>query len=334
MLRRLWLFQQRCGCKFGLTHLSKRAFSEEQKFLNVAVIGAPNAGKSTWVNHIVGLRVSAVTHVAHTTRSQANGILNIDNTQLVFTDTPGTVVLEEARRLKMHRNHIRLPKMIAAGSDVIAVVTDAINPKTKHSIDQTTLAILQEYKHIPAILIINKVDRVLHKGQLLSLAAELLEDREKDQWGYKDYGGYSKFKEVFYTSALLGEGFEPLIEYFLSQAKPGKWVYSPDIYSDTSVEKAIAEVFRENLFTMFGQEIPWHVRQETLSIKGDEASQVAHIHQMLWWPRQSQKRYVLSKENELKEACRVQLSEMFSCVVELTFDVHVNPTLSKDDVYM
>ena len=265
MLKRITSMQLWCGCGLtvikGYRHCS--ASSANQKLLNVAIIGAPNAGKSTLVNNIVGNRVSAVTHIAHTTRTFVNGILNIDDTQLVFIDTPGVVSYHEGRRLKMDSNHIRTPNRVAGSADILAVITDVSNRKTKNYIDENILHIMSEHD-IPAILIMNKIDNLKRKEDLLLLTTLLNDDRKRDEWGYQLFGGSKCFKESFFTCAKSGEGVEDLLGYFLSQAKHSRWEYSNDIYCDSSVEAQIAEVFREKLLLIFGQEIPWQVKQVIL----------------------------------------------------------------------
>ena len=229
--------------------------------LTVALLGEPNAGKSTLVNNIVGQKVSAVSHIAHTTRTFTNGIFSIGNTQLVFTDTPGVISHHEGRRLKMDQNHIRDPRRVAGSADVLAVITDVSFRKTKDFIDETILSILHQHQEIPSILIMNKVDLLKRKEDLLFLATLLTQDRQKDEWGYKPYGGYSKFSEVFMTSAKTGDGVDDVVNYLISKATPQDWSYSPEVFTDASVGKQISEIFRESLLLLFAQEIPWQVKQ-------------------------------------------------------------------------
>ena len=110
----------------------------------------------------------------------------------------------------------------------------------------------------------NKVDLVKRKEDLLSITTLLTEDRQKDEWGYKPYGGYKNFKECFFTCAKTGEGVDPLMDYLMSQAKPDNWIYSEDVTTDLSMEFQISEIFREKLLVLFGQEIPWQVQQVNL----------------------------------------------------------------------
>lgn len=301
-----------------------------EKVLTIAIIGSPNAGKSTLVNSMVGARVSAVSHVAHTTRTFSNGILNSDNTQLVFTDTPGVVSHHEGRRLKMDKNHIRAPKRVAGSADMLAVVTDVSFRKTKDYIDESILSIMNNHCNIPAILIMNKVDMLKRKEDLLFLTTMLMQDRKKDEWGYQPFGGSSRFKECFYISAKTGDGVDPLVKYFLSQAKHSNWQYSSDIYCDASVEAQIAEVFREKVLLLFSQEIPWQVKQETILFHEDNG--VVRIHQKLTWPKKSQRRYVMTKYDELVELSKEELEYLFQCPIHITLDISQKDKMTKDDL--
>jgi len=107
----------------------------------------------------------------------------------------------------------------------------------------------------------NKTDLIRRKEDLLTLTTLLTQDREKDEWGYKPYGGTSKFRECFFTSAKTGDGIDQLLEYLLSAAQSNHWEYTDNVFTDMSTEKQISEIFREKLLVLFGQEIPWQVKQ-------------------------------------------------------------------------
>lgn len=256
-----------CGCRgvaLKIYRSSSSVNTSTEKFIKVAILGSPNAGKSTLVNSLVGNRVCAVSHVANTTRTQLNGVLTIDNTQLVLTDTPGAVSYMEGRRLKMHSTHLRSPRHATDLADMIAVVTDVGNRKTRNYIDDEVLKIIDEYSDLPVVLVLNKIDRLKRKEELLFITSILTADRKKDEWGYLPHGGSKRFSECFFTCALTSEGNDQFINYLVSVAKQGKWEYSEGAYCDTSVDTLINEVFREKLLVMFGQEIPWKVKQVSI----------------------------------------------------------------------
>ena len=143
------------------------------------------------------------------------------------------------------------------GADVIAVVVDAFNKYTRTYVHDNILNILAAYPHIPSILILNKVDLV-SKQHLIPLGENLMQSKTTDHKGIQ-FGGWDRFDEVHYVSALQCHGIQILLDYFLSTAREGAWEFDSDVYSDASYDFAISEVFREKLLTMLGQEIPWQV---------------------------------------------------------------------------
>ena len=248
---------------------SKRANSSDtaNKLLKIGVIGLPNSGKSSLVNCIVQRKVSAVSHIPHTTRISSDGIINFGKTQLVFTDTPGVVSFQEGTRLNLSKAHVRTPRRLEGSIDILTVLVDAAHKKFKNYIDSNILDIMKGLGNVPAILVMNKVDLIRRKEELLSLTTLLTEDRQKDEWGYKPFGGSSNFKECFFTSAKTGDGVDPLLNYLISQAKPMIWEYPDDVCTDLSLEFQISEIFREKLLILFGQEIPWQVQQVGILLK-------------------------------------------------------------------
>jgi len=337
-----------CGCDkvrriFSLRFLSKTSAwlfeqdvkdgrdSGSKKYLDVAVIGQPNAGKSTLINCMVGERVSVVTSREHTTRRSTKGILNIGDTQLVFTDTPGTVSYQEARRLKMHKDHIRTPLRASVGADLIAVVVDTYNKYTRTYIHDNILNILRANPDTPSILVMNKVDLV-NKTHLIPLGENLTRSKTTDQMGIQ-IGGWERFEEVHYVSANRGHGVQILLDYFVSCARVGEWEFDEHVYSDAGYDFAISEVLREKLLTMIGQEIPWQVKQNTLIFSPDETTGTVRIVQQMSWPRSSQRRYVLEKEPQLRIEATKVLEKMFRCQVDLQLIVSQKNNMTKDDVH-
>jgi len=336
-----------CGCKritnislrlLTTTYVRSTTYQQDQnttegcrKSLNIAVIGQPNVGKSSLVNRLVGERVSVVLSRSHTTRRSTRGILNVGNTQLVFTDTPGTVSYKEARRLSMHKDHIRAPLRVSGGADIIAVLVDANNRHTRSYIHDNILNILRAHPQIPSILVMNKVDMV-DKHHLVALAQNLMQKKTTDERGIP-VGGWDRFDEVHYVSAVHGQGVPILVDYLVSRARDCEWEFDSDVYTDADVEFAISEVFREKLMTLIGEEIPWQVKQETLIFTPDEHTSTLRIVQQLTWPRPSQQRYVLEKKKQLREQCTKLLENMFQCDVELELIISQKNNMRKDDVH-
>ncbi|XP_065676458.1 GTPase Era, mitochondrial-like [Hydra vulgaris] len=302
----------------------------DQKVLKVAVLGAPNAGKSTLINAAVGSRVSAVSEIKHTTRTVANGIKNIGNCQIIFTDTPGIVSYEEGHRLNMDRAHLRGPRRVAGSVDMLAIITDVASKKTRNFVDENIIEIMNSNLEVPAILILNKIDLLKRKEDLIPVASMLMQKRTKDVWGYHSYGGSERFQKCFMISAFSGDGVDDLLNYFVSSSKLGTWEYSDQIYCDSSIDFQISEVFREKLLIMFGHEIPWKVKQETVLFHGND--DVVRLHQKLTWPKKSQCRYVMTKLDQLSHACETELSKMFHSKVILTVDISQKHNMTKDDL--
>ena len=249
----------------NLEHDSKNSSKSQElaqtKLLRVAIIGEANSGKSTLTNCLIGEKICAVTAVPHTTRRQTVGVFTVGDSQIVLLDTPGIVNLPEARRLKMTREHMRAPIDAMHDADVIAVLVDATDRRRNQVIHETILTSLENHVDLPSILILNKIDNVKTKSVLLDIVCILMQDREKDDWGYKTIGGWSKFEHVFMISARTGDGIEEIKQYFAAKSKPSEWLFPADTSTDQNFEQIMQEIFREKLLQLYEHEIPWQIRQ-------------------------------------------------------------------------
>ena len=249
----------------NLEHDSKNSSKSQElaqtKLLKVAIIGEANSGKSTLTNCLIGEKICAVTAVPHTTRRQTVGVFTVGDSQIVLLDTPGIVNLPEARRLKMTREHMRAPIDAMHDADVIAVLVDATDRRRNQVIHETILTSLENHVDLPSILILNKIDNVKTKSVLLDIVCILMQDREKDDWGYKNIGGWSKFEHVFMISARTGDGIEEIKQYFAAKSKPSEWLFPADTSTDQNFEQIMQEIFREKLLQLYEHEIPWQIRQ-------------------------------------------------------------------------
>src|SRR5680860_1820278 len=189
----------------------------------VALIGAPNSGKSTLTNALVGTKVSIVTHKAQTTRGPVRGIALIGNAQVVLVDTPG--IFQPKRRLDRAMAQAAWER--AADADIVALVIDAAR-----GLDNKLAPIVEHLPNIkrPTIAVLNKVDLV-KKPDLLRLTAELL--------------ALKAFDEVFMVSALTGDGVDGLKTYFAQAMPAGPWLFPEDQLSDASLRQTPAEITRE-----------------------------------------------------------------------------------------
>ena len=215
----------------------------------VALIGAPNAGKSTLVNRLVGAKVSIVTHKVQTTRALVRGIATHRNAQIVFVDTPG--IFQPKRRLD--RAMVTTAWGGAKDADLVLVLIDAERGLTGDA--EAMLERLADVRQ-PAILVLNKVDRVARET-LLGLASAANER--------------AKFEATFMVSALTGSGCEDLLDFLAGRLPEGPWYYPEDQLSDLPMRQLAAEITREKLYLRLHQELPYssHVETEKWEEKKD-----------------------------------------------------------------
>ena len=209
----------------------------------VAVLGPPNAGKSTLINELVGAKVSIVTHKVQTTRIRIMGIATKDDSQIVFIDTPG--IFEPRRRLD--RAMVDAAWRGASDADRIMLVVDA-----KRGMDRDTARIVEglEESKRTAALVLNKIDLV-KREDLLALAAE--------------FNAAEIFDETFMISALKGDGVADILSRLAGLLPEGPWMFPEDQLSDLPQRLTAAEVTREYLFLQTHQEVPYSTTVETES---------------------------------------------------------------------
>jgi GTP-binding protein Era len=238
----------------------------------VALIGAPNAGKSTLVNQLVGAKVSIVTHKVQTTRAIVRGIAIHSNAQIVFVDTPG--IFKPKRRLDTAM--VTTAWGGAKDADVVLLLIDA-----ERGIRGDADAILERLKDVrqPMVLILNKVDRVKHET-LLALSAAANEK--------------VPFKRTFMVSALTGSGCKDLLDYLAETLPAGPWYYPEDQISDLPMRQLAAEITREKLFLRLHQELPYQSTVET-EVWKELRDGAVRIEQTIYVERESQRKIVLGK---------------------------------------
>ena len=271
----------------------------------VAVLGAPNAGKSTLVNALVGQKVAIVSAKAQTTRARLMGIALADETQIILADTPGIF----APRRRLDRAMVSAAWEGAVEADAILLVVDA---RKKKLIDIEP--ILESLKDRPErkILVLNKVDQCV-KEPLLMLAEELT--------------GRVGFDEVFFVSALSGDGVPELKERLAALMPASAWHYPEDQVSDASERLLAAEITREQLYRQLHDELPYDsaVRPESYTHRRDGSLE---IHQQIVIARDSQKPIILGKKGQrlkaIGEAARKELAELLGCKVHLFLHVKVD----------
>jgi len=277
----------------------------------VAVLGAPNAGKSTLVNALVGQKVAIVSPKAQTTRARLMGIAIAGEAQILLVDTPG--IFDPQRRLDR--------AMVAAawggteGADLVALVVDAKgrpNSRTRALIDQ--VAALKG----PKIVILNKVD-VAAKESLLGLAAELQAALDP--------------QTIYMVSALTGDGIADLKADLAARMPEGPWHFPEDQVSDASERMLAAEVTREQLYLQLHAELPYASAIETEKYEERGDGSVA-IHQQILVARDTQKAIVLgargARLKEIGSRARAELANILGRKVHLFLHVKVNPRWEED----
>lgn len=281
-----------------------------QHFGFVAVLGAPNAGKSTLVNRLVGAKVSIVSPKVQTTRSRIRGIMVQGETQIILVDTPG--IFKPSRRLD--RAMVASAWTESEESDLRLLLVDA-----QKGIDKNTQNIINnlEKNHQKTILVINKIDLVA-KEKLLPLISQLNKP--------------DLFTDTFLISAGTGENVEDLKRFLVSKMPAGFWMFPGDQLSDLPNKLFAAEVTREKLFMALQQELPYSVAVETTDFK--EQKNGIRIEQTIFVERVSQKLIVLGKNGsmikKIGEQSRRDLSRLFETPVHLFLFVKVKENWVED----
>jgi GTPase len=281
----------------------------------IAILGAPNVGKSTLLNRLVGTKVSIVTAKVQTTRRRILGITIRGAAQLAFVDTPGIFTPRPGRPLE--RALVRAAWRGAEDADQRLLVVDA-----KRGIDRDTSSILEgmrERRFERSILAINKVDLVAPPVTLPLI-------REFDRTGL--------FERVFIISALTGDGCDDLLNGLLETLPEGPWLFPEDQLSDLSQRAMAAEITREKLFQQLHQELPYSLTVETENWAAAADGAEIRIDQTIYVQRSSQKAIVLGKGGRqikaVGEAARRELEEILDTRVHLFLFVKVRERWTED----
>ena len=277
----------------------------------IALVGAPNAGKSTLLNSLVGTKVSIVTHKAQTTRAQVRGVVSEGDAQIVFVDTPG--IFTPKRRLDRAMVHSAWAG--AGDADIVALIVDAqkgLAPDVEALIEG--LANIRHRK----ILVINKIDSVPSE-KLLALT-QAINDK-------------SAFDETFMISALKGDGVDDFLAWCTANIPLGPWHFPEDQLTDLTLALTAAEVTREKLFLRIHQEIPYNATVETESFEVQKDGSYK-IGQVIYVTRDTHKKIILGKGGQSIKAigadARAELAEIFETPVHLFLFVKVRQKWADD----
>ena len=277
----------------------------------VALIGAPNAGKSTLLNSLVGSKVSIVSRKVQTTRALVRGIAIEGEAQIVFVDTPG--IFKPKRRLD--RAMVTSAWGGAGDADVIALLLDA-----RKGIDEEAEAILAKLPDLkrPKVLILNKID-LIERSRLLEMAAKVNEA--------------VPFAHTFMISALKGDGIETLKRQLAAMMPEGPWLYPEDQISDAPLRMLAAEITREKIYERLHEELPYQSTVETdqWQVRPDGS---VRIEQTVFVERDSQRKIVLGKGGQtikaIGQSARKEIAEIAEAPVHLFLFVKVRENWGDD----
>lgn len=280
----------------------------------VALIGEPNAGKSTMLNALVGAKLSIVTHKVQTTRGRIRGVLNEGQTQIVFVDTPGLF----APKRTLDRAMVAAAWSGAGEADAVVLLIEAhrgLTDGVKTIIEQFA----QQFSpHKPVALAINKIDRT-RRDKLLKLTEDAL--------------ALYDFKEVFYVSATREDGLSDIVTWLDALMPEGPWLYPEDQLGDASMRSIAAELTREKLMLRLHQELPYQLTVGTDSWEERKDGSV-RIEQVIYIAKEGHRPIVLGQGGRNLKAVgqesRLELAEMLGHPVHLFLRVKVDPRWLED----
>ncbi|HMU34740.1 MAG TPA: GTPase Era [Pyrinomonadaceae bacterium] len=280
--------------------------SEEFRSGYAALIGRPNAGKSTLLNRLVGEKIAAVSNKPQTTRHRIKGVVTLPEGQIVFIDTPG-----------VHKpGHLLNRRMMAAvhdailSVDVVVLMRDA-SVSTGNG-DRFVLDLVKRSEK-PAVLILNKIDKVREKGQLLPLI-----DMYRNEYD---------FAEIVPVSALKGDAVETMLHSVVKYLPVGEAIFSADELTDESVRTIAAEMVREKILRSTGEEIPYVTAVVTEVFDEETNPEVVTIYCAIYVERASQKKIIIGKQGarirDIGTAAREDIEKLLEKKVFLKLFVKV-----------
>ncbi len=281
----------------------------------VAVLGAPNVGKSTLVNRLVGTKVSIVSPKVQTTRRRIIGITIRGDSQIMFVDTPGIFRPQGGRRLE--RAMVEAAWSAAGDADLVLAVIDA-----RRGLDGPARAVFDGLSRtrVPRFLVVNKIDLVERRAELLPLVDEAARAIE--------------VAAVWLVSARTGDGCEDLLGAVAAKMPEGPWLYPEDQLTDLSSRALAAEITREQVFLQLEQELPYAITVETEGWTESPDGGEIRIDQTIYVMRDSQKAIVLGRGGRrikaIGERARRELERLFEARVHLFLFVKVRPRWQDD----
>lgn len=274
-----------------------------EKIIKVAIIGAPNAGKSSIINSMTNHRICPISRKVHTTLTKSTNIHIQQNTQMILFDTPGLTTVNENKKYNLGDKFLRACNESVKNSDLIAVIHDVSNSYTRNILHPTILETLITHKTIPSILIMNKIDMVRAKRILLDLVRILTEgtlvcnERKYLPWKGREEAfiadmkrpvkykseksaGWPYFSDVFMLSALTGDGIKRVVNYMTERSIENPWEYPEYQFTDQRAEDLIINNTRAALMDFLPNELPYMVNceMELYEVKNKHIYAYINIH--------------------------------------------------------
>jgi GTP-binding protein Era len=296
-------------------------FEKPVKSGMVAIVGPPNAGKSTLMNHLLGQKISIVTPKPQTTRNRIVGIVNDAEYQVVFLDTPGLHKTREPLNMEM----VKVAMESLTDVDIVLFLVDVSLPLPEKAQEKRAAELAEYMQRIksPAIMVLNKIDLI---------------DRKKVLPIIDSYSKLFPFQAVIPVSALGGDGLDSLFKEILALLPMGPRYFPEDIPTDASERFLCAEIVREKVFLLTGQEIPYSTAVLIESFKEDESKKLVTIHAAIVLEKQSQKGIVIGKGGKkLKSigiAARKDIEALIGRQVLLKLWVKVKKNWSQDERFL
>lgn len=278
-----------------------------KKNIIIGIAGPTNSGKSSLLNNIIGEKLSIVTHKAQTTRSGLRGLKVIDDTQMVFIDTPGIF----DAKTKFEKSMLENAFNILDDVDLIFLLIDC-----NKSLEKLDKKFLEKIKYLKAktFLVLNKID-LIHRSELLEKV--------------KKYNDFIKFKETFLISAINGDGVESLINLANKEASIGPWLYPEDQIADTSMSLVASEITREKIFLFVHEEVPYCSTVTTDTWKTNKNKSIT-IEQTIFVGRKNHVGIILGRGGKMIKAIGMSSRIDLEKIVEQKVNLKINVKFKKD----
>nr|WP_228721346.1 GTPase Era [Desulfosediminicola ganghwensis] len=296
-------------------------FGKPVKSGMVAIVGPPNAGKSTLMNNLLGQKISIVTPKPQTTRNRILGVVNEDDYQVVLLDTPGL----HKSRVPLNQEMVKIAMDSLSDVDVVLFLIDISLPmpeKLRKEKEKEFAEVMKQVK-CPAIMVLNKVD-LLEKERLLPML--------------ETYSSLFPFKAVIPLSALRGDGTDILLNEILDLLPMGPRYFPEDIPTNATERFLVAEIIREKVFLQTGQEIPYSTAVTIESFKEDSEKKLVTIHATIVLERNSQKGIVIGKGGKklksIGTAARIDIEKLIGEKVLLKLWVKIKKKWSEDERFL